>query len=102
MVGICYREPKDGNQLIINVFDGHNYSAHYGRYSNSCYRYNYKSYSAYPYHFLNEHDVERCRYLLQQLCNSEHIIFRLQSSIVGKFLCCYSMSYININQKCKE
>ena len=70
-----YQVPNDDDQLIINMFDGHNYD----KISND------KFYRTHPYHFLNKDDAIRCKYLLQQLCNNKHIIFQLRSSIIGKF-----------------
>ena len=86
---ICARThrsaPKDNDQLIMNVFDGYNYSKHYECCRDAYYNYNYKSYYSYPYRFLNEDNVYQCQYLLRQLCNNKHIIFQLRSSVGGKF-----------------
>ena len=80
----CYQVPTDDNQLIINMFDGHNYDKSYECYNYTYHYYNYKSYT-YPYHFLNKDDVDQCQTRLQQLCNNKHIIFQLRSSVRGKF-----------------
>src|SRR5579863_8405096 len=84
-IRICCSAPKDNDQLIINIFDGYNYSEYYECYNDTYYKYDYKSYSSCPHRFLDEDDVNQCQYLLQELCNNKHIIFRLRSSVKGKF-----------------
>ena len=81
--------PNDDNQLIINMFDGHNYD--------KCY--DHKSYNC-PHLFKSNADQHR--YLMQQICNDKHIIFQLQSSVRGKFCVIIQCPTLISIKKCKE